>query len=105
MYLSNQTLPGIYVLKPDEETQFEAYCLEEGWTVVQSRGQFDNPPDFFLKVWQEYVEGFGALGKLYCSKASGLKNKTFKILNRKRTLDWLGQHLCINQSPKQANAT
>ena len=37
-----------------------AYCLEDGWTVFQSRGQFTGyPKDFFLKGWEDYVNGFG----------------------------------------------
>ena len=30
------------------------------WTVIQRRGQFDNPPDYFSsKLWVDYEEGFG----------------------------------------------
>merc|ERR1719318_705122 len=30
------------------------------WTVIQRRGQFSNPKDFFSsKLWDDYVEGFG----------------------------------------------
>jgi hypothetical protein len=55
-------LPGTYILHPDSEHQFEAYCLEDGWTAIQSRGQFGNPADMFLKKWDEYVKGFGEPG-------------------------------------------
>ena len=38
------------------------YCLQDGWTVIQSRGQFGNPPDYFNKTWAEYQAGFGTPG-------------------------------------------
>ena len=39
------------------------HCLDEGWTVIQSRGQFGNPSDYFYKGWNDYVQGFGTPGK------------------------------------------
>ena len=62
VFKANENLPGIYTLRPDSEHQFQAYCLEDGWTAIQSRGQFGNPKDFFLKKWDEYVMGFGEPG-------------------------------------------
>ena len=62
MFKANGNLPGIYTLRPDSAHQFEAYCLEGGWTAIQSRGQFENPQDMFLKKWDEYVKGFGEPG-------------------------------------------
>jgi hypothetical protein len=39
-------------------------CTEDGWTVIQSRGQFNNPKDYFsLKKWNDYVAGFGTIGE------------------------------------------
>ena len=39
------------------------FCTNDGWTVIQSRGQFGNPPDYFSKkLWSEYVAGFGTPG-------------------------------------------
>ena len=35
------------------------YCLQDGWTVIQSRGQFGNPTDYFNKTWAEHRAGFG----------------------------------------------
>ena len=30
------------------------------WTLIQKRGQFGNPKDFFSsKLWDDYVTGFG----------------------------------------------
>ena len=46
----------------DSENEVKAYCLEEGWTVIQSRGQFGNAKDHFVKQWDDYVQGFGEPG-------------------------------------------
>lgn len=36
------------------------------WTVIQRRGQFGNPKDFFtLKRWKDYANGFGNVLKEY----------------------------------------
>ncbi|KFM70831.1 Techylectin-5A, partial [Stegodyphus mimosarum] len=32
-----------------------------GWTVIQRRGDFKRPPDFFYKSWHKYKTGFGDL--------------------------------------------
>lgn len=38
-------------------------CLEEGWLVIQSRGPFGNPRDFFFtRNWEDYAKGFGKSG-------------------------------------------
>ena len=62
VYKANKSLPGIYTLNPNSHNQFNAYCLSDGWTVIQSRGQFGNPKDFFLRKWDDYVQGFGEPG-------------------------------------------
>ena len=59
---SNQS-PGVYPIQVDIQTIVDAYCLEEGWTVIQSRGQYGNPIDFFYKTWSEYKSNFGKPGK------------------------------------------
>jgi len=42
----------------------QTFCTDDGWTVIQSRGQFNNPKDFFsLKLWNDYKYGFGTPGK------------------------------------------
>jgi hypothetical protein len=42
----------------------QTFCTEDGWTVIQSRGQFGYPKDFFSeKLWTDYVAGFGTPGK------------------------------------------
>ena len=33
--------------------------LGGGWTVIQSRGQFANPENFFDRDWSDYERGFG----------------------------------------------
>ena len=45
----------------------QAACTSDGWTVIQSRGQFGNPVDYFLRNWTQYVEGFGIPGKRWKS--------------------------------------
>ena len=30
-----------------------------GWTVIQRRGDFGRPDDYFLRNWAEYRNGFG----------------------------------------------
>ena len=45
--------------------QVETYCTFDGWTVIQSRGQFNNSKDFFSnKLWDDYKAGFGTPGTL-----------------------------------------
>ena len=43
-------------------TSFPVYCDPDGWTVIQSRGQFGNPQEYFLRNWDEYERGFGEPG-------------------------------------------
>ena len=57
-------LPGVYRIQVDELTFVNVNCLEGGWTVFQSRGQFGNTVDYFYKGWSEYKAGFGTPGKL-----------------------------------------
>lgn len=54
--------PGIYTIAPTANVQIEAYCAENGWTVIQSRGNFGNTPDYFYKNWAQYQVGFGEAG-------------------------------------------
>ncbi|GBM43005.1 Techylectin-5A, partial [Araneus ventricosus] len=30
-----------------------------GWTIIQRRGNFSRPKDFFFKDWESYKNGFG----------------------------------------------
>ena len=38
-----------------------------GWTVLQSRGDFGNPEDYFYRSWNDYENGFGEPGKVLLS--------------------------------------
>ena len=38
-----------------------------GWTVVQNRGDFGTPEDYFFKGWAEYENGFGEPTKVNVS--------------------------------------
>ncbi len=52
---------GVYELRLLGKTT-KAKCLDGGWTVIQSRGQFGNPTQYFYREWGEYVQGFGTPG-------------------------------------------
>jgi len=56
-------LPGIYELEIDSSTKVKAFCDVQGYTVIQSRGQFGNPKDYFSGNWNKYKMGFGVPGK------------------------------------------
>ena len=46
-----------------QRKQVKTYCTFDGWTVIQSRGQFNNSKDFFSnKFWDDYKAGFGTPG-------------------------------------------
>ena len=62
VYQQNKSLPGVYPIRVDPKTNVKVSCLEEGWTVFQSRGQFKNPAGFFYKNWTDYEGGFGTPG-------------------------------------------
>jgi ficolin len=55
---------GIYEIELGDEKR-NVFCdmntLGGGWTVIQRRGDFGNPPDFFFsnKTWDDYRNGFG----------------------------------------------
>ena len=55
---------GVYSIQVDPDNSVQAECLEGGWTVIQSRGQFRNPSGYFAKGWAEYKRGFGIPGRL-----------------------------------------
>ncbi|WP_407809616.1 fibrinogen-related protein, partial [Staphylococcus aureus] len=62
------TLSGIYRIWPlnwRTAGSFLVYCDMDtdgdGWTVIQRRGDFKNPVDYFYKNWTDYQMGFGKL--------------------------------------------
>ena len=55
--------PGIYTIQVDLQTMENVYCMADGWTVIQSRGQYGNGEDYFYNTWAEYKAGFGTPGK------------------------------------------
>ena len=38
------------------------FCDDNGWTVFQSRGQFNNSPAYFFRGMAPYRNGFGIAG-------------------------------------------
>ena len=50
--------PGAHIIGQG----YPVFCDSEGYTVIQSRGQFGNPVDFFFRDWDDYVKGFGEPG-------------------------------------------
>lgn len=57
------TMPGVYEITLPDGKRTPVACLKEGWTVIQSRGQFGNPINYFHRGWNDYVVGFGTPGK------------------------------------------
>ena len=47
---------------PGGKASYIAPCSEDCGIVIQSRGQFGNPEDYFNRGWEEYADGFGEPG-------------------------------------------
>ncbi|GIX98493.1 techylectin-5A [Caerostris extrusa] len=68
---SGRNKSGVYIIWPKsrvtEEKPLEVYCDMEtdggGWTVIQRRGNFQRPQDYFFKDWASYKTGFGDIEK------------------------------------------
>ncbi|XP_064471305.1 techylectin-5A-like [Ornithodoros turicata] len=62
------SINNIYPYK-DSSVPVTVYCDMEtdggGWTVIQRRGQFGNPQDYFYRKWDDYVKGFGQTAREY----------------------------------------
>jgi len=60
--MQGQTASGIYTIKPDNQSAFQAYCDMDtdrgGWTVFQRRE--DGSVDFYCN-WTDYQQGFREL--------------------------------------------
>lgn len=63
---SGETDTGLYILHLGDEMK-TVYCDMEtrggGWTVIQRRGDYGNPEDYFLRNWTDYKAGFGDPGQ------------------------------------------
>ncbi|CAL1287173.1 unnamed protein product [Larinioides sclopetarius] len=68
---SGQNKSVVYTIWPKSRIidgrPLEVYCDMDtdggGWTVIQRRGDFDRPKDFFFKDWASYKQGFGDVSK------------------------------------------
>ena len=53
---------GIYEIKIGSKIK-SVYCDMDskggGWTIIQRRGDFGRPKDYFLRNWLDYKDGFG----------------------------------------------
>ncbi len=63
LYQAGYTKPDVYTIEIRTGVTAKVKCSEWGWTVIQSRGQFGNPVDYFDRDWKTYQEGFGTPGK------------------------------------------
>ncbi|TRY70175.1 hypothetical protein TCAL_12749, partial [Tigriopus californicus] len=47
---------------PESNRTIRMDCDEDGWSVIQSRGQFGNRENYFARPWLAFVNGFGVPG-------------------------------------------
>ncbi|GFU10352.1 techylectin-5A [Nephila pilipes] len=68
---SDKKKSGIYTIWPKnrvtENRPIEVFCDMDtdggGWTVIQRRGNYGRPNDYFFKDWDSYKTGFGDIDK------------------------------------------
>ncbi len=58
----NNYQAGVYAISING-IRVEVYCDSDGYTTIQSRGDFGNPQDYFFRTWSEYLEPFGTPGE------------------------------------------
>ena len=84
------SLPGTFTLQIDSETTIKAFCDADGYTYLMSRGQFQNPKDYFNKNWNGYKTAFGETSKKR-EKINLIDNILYKyiyLFHRQGVLDW-----------------
>ena len=68
---------GIYKIKLGSKVK-SVYCDMEskggGWTIIQRRGDFGRPRDFFLRNWLDYKDGFGDPAEDFWLGLDGIHN-------------------------------
>ena len=47
--------------------------IDGGWTLIQRRGQFGNPKDYFYRKWNDYFLGFGSLDKEFWMRPDNIQ--------------------------------
>ncbi len=63
IWKNGQKKEGVYnITIPTRVEPVQVYCAKNGWTVFQSRGQFGNPENYFVRNWNEFEAGFGVPG-------------------------------------------
>ncbi len=53
---------NVYDIRIRPGVTAKVFCVDDGWTVIQSRGQFGNPVDYFHRNFTSYQDGFGVPG-------------------------------------------
>ena len=97
--------PGVKTMQVTNNSTklYTAMCSEDGWTAIQSRGQFGNPADYFQRDWNEYVQGFGVPGwyPWQCLYPNLLATNRMKFPpTRKGVLAWPWQHVWVDSGQK-----
>ena len=73
------------------KASFLGYYLDD-WLVIQSRGQFGNPIDYFVRDWIEYENGFGVIG-IQTQTFAAFFSKSYLISGKEF---WIGLHTIYN---------